>query len=168
MDFEYRHRISEKDIFQEWVIRTYLHRREYNILYVLSKILPPLLLIINGTPSTYNLILYIVVFFYFEVYILYRFIFIKRRVKALYGNKREAVIEFKRDEIIFKSSIQSSTVKWNEITAAIERKWFFFLYKGKVVVSSIYKRPMPNNDIMKIRKYFSEQAKLGRNITLRK
>lgn len=74
MDRIYKYEITAKSIFEIWAIRTYLHRRLYNVLYSITKLVPILLLINGELNTTFEIIYNIFLFFYFELYMLYKYI----------------------------------------------------------------------------------------------
>ncbi len=160
--------ITAKGQLEIWAIRTYLHRRIYNILVPLTKIAATYFLLTGINTSIFLVVNSIFLFFYFELYILYRYIDLKKRIKAIYGNDRESVMELKQDEINFKSKYEQDIIRWDDISRVEEKKWFFLIYKENVVIKSIYIRSKPQKDLFSIKGYFKEQFKLGREVHLRK
>ena len=164
----YQYQVSMKSQFQPWLIRTYLHRRIYNILYIVTKILPIVQYFTRGYESVSDYILVGFIFFYFEIYILYRYLSIKTQINRLYGDNTYVRVYFKDDEIVYETDNSMMSEKWEDMSRVEEKKWFFFFYKNGVVNTMLYKRIMSDDDIQMIRSYLQEQQqKEGRNIYLR-
>ncbi len=167
MDRIYEYEITAKSIFETWLIRTYLYRRIYNILYLLTKLLPIFTLITGKIDSTSQIIINIIIFFYFDIYILYRYFSLKKRVEIIYGDNKAAQVTMRQNEIEFKSRNSQSIISWEDISKVKETKWFFLVYKDNLVVATFYKRDMPENDLINVTEYFKEQSKDNKNIILK-
>lgn len=164
----YTYKITVKSIFEPWVIKTYLHKRTYNILYVLTKALPVLLFALGGFDSTFQTVYNIGLFFFFDIYMLIQYLRIKSKVQRIYGNDNLATVFLKENEIIFSSKDRESILSWDGITRVKETRWFFLFYKDKYVIATIYKRIMPKEDLESVIEYFKEQSNLNRYISFRK
>jgi len=164
----YRYQVSMKSQFQPWLIRTYLHRRIYNVLYLVTKVLPVVQYFTRGYESFSDYLLIGFIFFYFEIYILYRYISIKTQIKRLYGNNTYVNVHFKDEEVIYETENSILTESWKDISRVEEKPWFFFFYKNGIVHTMLYKRIMTKEEIEMIQTYLTEQQqKEGRNIYLR-
>lgn len=164
MDRVYEYEITGRAVFEMWAIRTYLHKRLYNVLYPLAKIIPIVLFFSGGIDSTYEIFYNIFLFFYFDIYIFYRYISIKKRVETIYGEERMASLILKSDELEFKSRNSQTVLFWKEISKVKQTRWFFLLYKDDLVVATIYKRVMKKDDLDNVTEYFTEQSKNYKHI----
>lgn len=159
--------IEAKDRFFDSVIRNYIHRPIMNFLYFGSKIFA----IYNLTTKTYSIpLLYIVnvlLFIYFDIFIVFSYFRIKKQINDYYGDQRTQTLYLNQDTIEMKSKNMHHSLSWNEITRVKETKWYFFIYKDKLVIGHIFKWFIKKEDYKMINTYFREQSELGRNIILK-
>lgn len=155
MNFSYKYNVTTRSILEPWAIRSYLHSRGYNVLIILSKGLAVYRLINLGFTFNFDLVLSLVLFFYFELFIIYRYFYFKNQIKTLYGDNREREIQFFEDKIIFKDVNSSTEINVSEITSIKETKWFIFVYKAKKPIIYHYKNLMKKEDVDEIRRYYN-------------
>jgi hypothetical protein len=142
-----------KSQFEPWAIQTYLHKRSYNIMYVITKIMPIAFYFTNGYDSFTDYLLVGFIFFYFEIYLLVKYLKIKTQVKQLYGDNTTVEVRFLDHSIQFVSDNSELSMPWTDISRVQETKWFFTLYKNGIVTTMLYKRIMSDEDITSIRSY---------------
>lgn len=151
--YTYQYTVSMKSQFEPWAIRTYLHKRSYNVMYLVTKIMPIAFYFINGYDSVTDYILVGFIFFYFEIYLLVKFLKIRTQVKELYGDNTIVEVRFLDHAILFVSDNSELSMPWNDITRVKETKWFFTFYKNGIVTTMLYKRIMSEDEISSIRAY---------------
>ncbi|MCD4827178.1 MAG: YcxB family protein [Acholeplasmataceae bacterium] len=168
MEYTITSQIEAKDRFFDLIIRSYLHRPIMAFLYFGSKIFA----IYNLTTKSYSIpMLYfvnILLFIYFDIFIVFSYFRIKKQLSAYYGDERTQTLFLEQDTIEMKSKNTHHTLKWNDITRVKETTWYFFIYKEKLVIGHIFKWFINKEDYNKLITYFDQQAQLGRNIMLRK
>jgi len=161
--------ISAKERFFDSVIRTYIHRRSYNFLYLGSKIFSIYNLLSGFWVTPFLIVMNLFLFFYFDIYIIYRYFKIKQGIKYFYGDDLTQTLYLKQDTIEMETKNQYLTMHWKDISYVKETRWYIFMYnENKVVYSHIFKWFLTKNEYGILTKYFEEQAQLGRKITLRK
>lgn len=155
MEFTFKDKISTKSIIIPWIIRTYLHRRLYNFLVIFVKGLAVLLIFYAlDRASTFSFWYGLLLFFYFELYILYRTVTIYFRLKNVFGNNREVEYSFSKDKLVIKDAIQTRDILMEGFTRVKETKWFIFIYKKNTIVLSFYKPLMKKEDVLLVQDYY--------------
>lgn len=163
----YKYVLSMRTEFEPWLIRTYLHRRIYNVLLVITKVFPLYNIFVIGLSTPFDYGINAFIFFYFEVYLLYKYFAVKSRFKRLYGDNFEVKMYLNDDEMLIQHVNGEYSVKWEEMTRITETKWFFFIYKNGVVHSYFYKRPMSEEDKSMVKDYLRSQSnREGLNVYL--
>lgn len=153
-NYTYQYTVSTKSQFEPWAIQTYLHKRSYNIMYIITKIMPIVYYFTNGYDSVTDYVLVGFIFLYFEIYLLVKYIKIKAQVERLYGDNTVVEVRFLDHSIQFVSDNSELSIPWQDISRVQETKWFFTLYKNGVVTTMLYKRIMTTDEITNIRAYF--------------
>lgn len=152
--YKYKYTVTMKSQFEPWAIQTFLHKRSYNIMYVITKAMPIVYYFTNGYDSITDYFLIGFIFFYFEIYLLVKYIKIKTQVKQLYGDNTVVEVRFLDHSIQFVSDNSELSIPWEDISRVQETKWFFTVYKNGVITTMLYKRIMSEEDIRNIRSYF--------------
>lgn len=156
MTVHYTEKITARGVIEPWVIRTYLHRRIYNVLIITSKAIGLYRLLELGFSLRLETLFSLILFFYFELYILYRYISVKKKILSLYGNRSEREITMTEDCIQFKDVNSKKELNPNEITNIKETKWFLVAYKVDQVFISHYKNLMEKETVEQIRNYYNQ------------
>lgn len=166
MEYVITSEISAKERFFDSIIRTYIHRRSYNLFYLGSKIFPIYNLLSGHWATPFLVVMNLFFFFYFDIYIIYRYIKIKQGIKDFYGDDLTQTLYLKQDTIEMETKNLYHTMQWKDISYVKETRWYFFMYnENKVVHSHIFKWFLTKNELSTITKYFEEQSQLGRKIT---
>lgn len=169
MEYVITSEISAKERFFDSIIRTYVHRRIYNLLYLGFKAYA-IYNLLNGLWMTpFLIVMNLCLFFYIDLYIVYQYFRIKHAIKNFYGNDLTQTLYLKEDTIEMKTKNQHMTIQWKDISYVKETRWYFFMYnQNKVIYSHIFKWFMTKDDYNTLKKYFEEQDQLGREILLKK
>jgi hypothetical protein len=155
----YTYPVTVKSQFEPWVIRTYLHRRSYNVLYLITKVLPIVQLSRGVLEEPLDYILMAFIFVYFELFILLRYVMIRRQVKTKYPDKT-VTVHLLQDTIGFAMDDGRMDLPWTDITLVKETPWFFLIYQGRNVQALLYKRIMSEADVLNVRGYFRSQQEI--------
>lgn len=164
--YTYQYTVSMKSQFEPWAIQTYLHKRSYNVMYLITKAMPFVFYFTNGYDSVTDYVLVGFIFFYFEIYLLVKYIKIKTQVKRLYGEHTVVEVRFLDRSIQFVSDNSELSIPWEDITRVQETRWFFTVYKNGMVSTMLYKCIMTEENITSIRSYFKTKQNES-NIQLR-
>lgn len=169
MEYVITSEITVKERFFDSVIRIYVHRRSYNFLYLGSKIFPIYNLLSGYWATPFLILINLFLFFYFDIYIIYRYFKMKQGIKNFYGNDLKQTLYLKQDTIEMETKNQYLTTHWKDISFVKETRWYFFMYNdNKVVYSHIFKWFLTKNEYSTLTRYFEEQSQLGRKIHLQK
>lgn len=157
MEFTIKDKITIRSVIEPWIIRTYLHRRLYNflVIFVKGSALLFLLYALNRD-SSFNFWYAIVLFFYFELYILYRSISLHFRLKNVYGNDKDVEYTFTKEKLVIKDAIQTRDILMEGFTRVKETRWFIFVYKKDTIVLSFYKPLMKKQDLLKLQEFYKD------------
>lgn len=159
LETTYTYPVTVKSQFEPWVIRTYLHRRSYNLLYLITKILPIVQLIRGALTEPIDYVLMVFIFVYFELFILLRYVIIRRQVKTKFPNKT-VTVHLDEDKISFAMDDGKMDLPWAEISLVKETPWFFLIHKDRMVQALLYKRIMSDAEIRDVRSYFKTQNEM--------
>jgi len=168
MEYVLTFEINAKEKFFDWIIRSYLHSRVNLSLYLGLKILAIYNFVSGLWYSPLLIVLNLLLFFYFDIYIVLRYFKIKKSIENYYGNEKTQIMYLKQDSIEFVSKNQHFTLQWKDISLVKETRWYFFIYNhNKISYGHTFKWFMTKDELSTLNKYYEEQIQLGRNITLR-
>lgn len=154
-------------VFKVFLIRNYLHRRLYSILIVVIKVLSIMLFFMYRGDSLTGQIFGVFMFFYFELYIIYRYFRMKKIFMAQYGStERNVTLILKEYEIEIEDRFRNTTINWNQFDTVKETKWFLFFKKNNIVIFFLDKINESKSNILALKNYLRERNNLHADFDL--
>lgn len=153
-------------VFKAWLIRTYL--KVHMLLFiVIVKATPVIFFIIRDKQFSIIYILYIFLFFYFELYICYRYFEYKKKFLKIHHRLfSDETLRFEQDEIIIKTDLFEHKIIWNNITGIKENRWFIFIMKGNETLITFNKFSYDQHQLEILKHYLFMNARDRSNIKL--
>lgn len=135
----FHYTVTPKNVFIDWIIRTYLYKWYFYILYIASKVVGGSLLFGSNGEETAWKIYGVLLFFSIELLSTYRYFQFKKRIKSLYQSNPNITLSFENHFLIIKRAGTQSNLDLRTLSSIKDMKWHFLLYQGRVCILAISK-----------------------------